>query len=231
MQHHRLVVPPLAMLAALLAAPAILEAAAPPAGPGQAPVAAPRAIECHCRANGRAYQLGDRVCLPTPSGHRVAECRMVQNVTSWSFGGEDCSVSAGLGRCSSGAAPTATATRLNRPLTSGPASCGSAFLLAGGVGHGPSQPRRPDRRASCYCCSFTSVLAGIDAVRDPLRRWPATRRSAPPNCVGSGSSSPRSRPRHPAGDHDQPRWLRTLTPARTSRTAAAAPRPGTVARL
>lgn len=105
MQHHRLG-PQLAMLAALLAAPAILEAAAPPAGPGQAPVAAPRAIECHCRANGRAYQLGDRVCLSTPSGQRVAECRMVQNVTSWSFGSEDCSVSASLTLFQQDAAPT-----------------------------------------------------------------------------------------------------------------------------
>ena len=95
----------LAILAALLL-PAPLKAAAPPAGPGQAPVAAPRAIECHCRANGRAYQLGDRVCLPTPSGQRVAECRMVQNVTSWSFGGEDCSVSASLTLFQQGAAPT-----------------------------------------------------------------------------------------------------------------------------
>ena len=110
MQHRRLG-PPLAMLAALLAAPAILEAAAPPAGPGQAPVAAPRAIECHCRANGRAYQLGDRVCLQTPSGHRVAECRMSQNVTSWRFDGDDCSVSAGLDPSSSGAVPPAPAIR------------------------------------------------------------------------------------------------------------------------
>ena len=95
----------LAILAALLL-PAPLKAAAPPAGPGQAPVAAPRAIECHCRANGRAYQLGDRVCLPTPSGQRVAECRMVQNVTSWSFGSEDCSVSASLTLFQQDAAPT-----------------------------------------------------------------------------------------------------------------------------
>ena len=74
--------------------------------PGASAGGAPRAIECHCRANGRTYELGERVCLPTPSGQRVAECRMVQNVTSWSFGSEDCSVSASLTLFQQGAAPT-----------------------------------------------------------------------------------------------------------------------------
>lgn len=51
-------------------------------------------IECRCRANGRSYELGARVCLLTPSGYRVAECRMQQNVSSWTFGSEECSLSA-----------------------------------------------------------------------------------------------------------------------------------------
>jgi hypothetical protein len=51
-------------------------------------------IECRCRANGRTYELGARICLRTPSGYRVAECRMQQNVSSWTIGSEDCSVSA-----------------------------------------------------------------------------------------------------------------------------------------
>lgn len=50
---------------------------------------------CTCRAQGRSYQLGERVCLATPRGYRVAECRMQQNVTSWNISAEDCSVSAG----------------------------------------------------------------------------------------------------------------------------------------
>jgi hypothetical protein len=50
---------------------------------------------CRCRANGRSYELGERVCLKAPNGYRMAECRMVQNVTSWMFGSEDCVVSSG----------------------------------------------------------------------------------------------------------------------------------------
>jgi hypothetical protein len=68
------------------------------------PAAAPRAEgaspppghNCTCRANGRSYALGERVCLLGPAGYRVAECRMAQNVTSWVLGAEDCSLSAGL---------------------------------------------------------------------------------------------------------------------------------------
>jgi hypothetical protein len=70
--------------------------AAPAAGAGQTGVGAQRHIDCRCRANGRTYELGATVCLPTPAGHRVAECRMVQNVTSWRFAQEDCSVTARL---------------------------------------------------------------------------------------------------------------------------------------
>ena len=51
-------------------------------------------IECRCRANGKSYELGSRVCLSTPRGYRLAECRMQQNVTSWAIGKEDCSPTA-----------------------------------------------------------------------------------------------------------------------------------------
>ena len=60
--------------------------------PGQPPIH----IECRCRANGRTFALGEKVCLQTPSGYRVAECRMEQNVTSWSFAQEECMVNARL---------------------------------------------------------------------------------------------------------------------------------------
>ena len=83
-------------LAALLALEPGAISAAPAGAEGQAAPAAPRHIDCRCRANGRTYELGAKICLPTPKGHRVAECRMEQNVTSWKFAPEDCSVTAGL---------------------------------------------------------------------------------------------------------------------------------------
>lgn len=40
--------------------------------------------ECTCRGtDGRAYLLGERVCLRTSEGPRLAECAMVLNNTSW----------------------------------------------------------------------------------------------------------------------------------------------------
>jgi hypothetical protein len=84
----------LVVLAGLVLPWPVGAAAAPPSRPESAQAASPRTIDCRCRANGRTYELGQRVCLSTPSGHRVAECRMVQNVTSWAVAQEDCSVSA-----------------------------------------------------------------------------------------------------------------------------------------
>jgi hypothetical protein len=53
-------------------------------------------IKCACRANGRDYELGQRVCLKTPTGLRIAECRMSQNVTTWAVQSESCDVNAEL---------------------------------------------------------------------------------------------------------------------------------------
>ena len=80
----------------LLVTASVFAPAVVPAAPATTPdgSTAPHRIECRCRANGQSYELGSRVCLRTPAGYRVAECRMVQNVTSWSFGREDCSVTA-----------------------------------------------------------------------------------------------------------------------------------------
>lgn len=100
----------LAILPGLLLPLPALGAAAPIGGSDHAQAGSPRAIDCRCRANGRTYELGQRVCLPTPSGHRVAECRMVQNVTSWSFDQEDCSLSARLTTFQKGQATTASAS-------------------------------------------------------------------------------------------------------------------------
>lgn len=79
-----------------LAAPVLCLALAPAARaePATAQAANPH-INCTCRANGRSYHIGERVCLTTPAGKRVAECRMQQNVTSWTLGPEDCAETAG----------------------------------------------------------------------------------------------------------------------------------------
>ena len=68
------------------------DANAPPPFPGW------HDIKCACRANGRSYELGQHVCLKTPSGYRVAECRMSQNVMSCAMQTDSCDVSAGLPR-------------------------------------------------------------------------------------------------------------------------------------
>lgn len=63
----------------------------------QAPGAPPGRHPCTCRAHGRSYGLGERACILSPAGWRIAECRMAQNVTSWALSGEACEVSAGRG--------------------------------------------------------------------------------------------------------------------------------------
>jgi hypothetical protein len=47
-------------------------------------------LDCYCRAQGRTYAVGDRVCLRTAQGPRIAECEMVLNVTSWGFTERPC---------------------------------------------------------------------------------------------------------------------------------------------
>ena len=54
---------------------------------------ATRPIDCRCRANGQSFSLGERTCLLTPDGYRLAKCRMVQNVTSWQVEVDGCVVS------------------------------------------------------------------------------------------------------------------------------------------
>lgn len=68
-----------------------LLAATVPGGAARAegPVHGP---DCKCRANGIYYRMGERACIGTAEGPRTAECRMVQNVTSWSVTGEGCVV-------------------------------------------------------------------------------------------------------------------------------------------
>jgi hypothetical protein len=54
------------------------------------------AADCTCRAQGRDFQLGERACLTTPNGARLATCGMVLNNSSWEFSEMSCTVSAVL---------------------------------------------------------------------------------------------------------------------------------------
>lgn len=52
------------------------------------------AADCTCRAQGRDFHHGDRVCLAGPGGPRLATCGMSQNVASWIRSDDPCTVSA-----------------------------------------------------------------------------------------------------------------------------------------
>jgi hypothetical protein len=47
-------------------------------------------LNCMCRAQGRLFELGEKICLRTADGPRMAECRMVTNVTSWGMTERPC---------------------------------------------------------------------------------------------------------------------------------------------
>ncbi len=47
-------------------------------------------LDCYCRAQGRIFAPGESICLRTFEGGRMAECRMVTNVMSWSDTGQPC---------------------------------------------------------------------------------------------------------------------------------------------
>lgn len=66
----------LVLLALLAGTPA---AAQPAQAPGHNP------IDCYCRAAGRTFAQGETVCLKTPEGPRLAQCRMEINVMSWAI--------------------------------------------------------------------------------------------------------------------------------------------------
>jgi hypothetical protein len=57
----------------------------------------PAYADCICRAPGRVFQLGERACLRTPQGSRLAICGMVLNNTSWLFSDVPCPVTSGTG--------------------------------------------------------------------------------------------------------------------------------------
>lgn len=53
----------------------------------------PAAADCTCRAGGRDYEHGQRICLNGPDGPRLATCGMSQNVASWIRSEDPCTVS------------------------------------------------------------------------------------------------------------------------------------------
>jgi hypothetical protein len=46
--------------------------------------------DCYCWAHGRKYGAGQRTCLRTPVGMRMALCDRVINLMSWSPSDEPC---------------------------------------------------------------------------------------------------------------------------------------------
>ena len=54
----------------------------------QAPTHNP--LDCYCRAQGRMFAPGEKVCLKTADGPRLAQCRMEINVMSWSLSEAPC---------------------------------------------------------------------------------------------------------------------------------------------
>jgi hypothetical protein len=71
-----------ALLGLLLAAPAGAHEM-PMSKSVQAPDHNP--LECYCRAQGRMFAPGEKVCLKTAEGPRLAQCAMETNVMSWSL--------------------------------------------------------------------------------------------------------------------------------------------------
>jgi hypothetical protein len=46
--------------------------------------------DCYCRTQDRIVAEGEMACMATPSGWRMAECRMEINVMSWGFTDQPC---------------------------------------------------------------------------------------------------------------------------------------------
>jgi hypothetical protein len=74
-------------LSLLLAAPvAALDEPLPHRGHiHQAQVPDHNPLDCYCRAQGRIFAPGEKICLKTAEGPRLAQCRMEVNVMSWSI--------------------------------------------------------------------------------------------------------------------------------------------------
>jgi len=103
----------LVLLAAFLMASAAAAQEAPPAGGGpDSPRGLPpenfstsphrgvidgsgRTIPCRCRFNGKAYRLGEIVCMTTHVGTVLTRCDIFENNTSWIPSRQPCVPDAG----------------------------------------------------------------------------------------------------------------------------------------
>jgi hypothetical protein len=54
-----------------------------------------RVIPCRCRFNGKAYQLGEIVCMRTHVGTVLTRCDIFGNNTSWMPSRQPCEPDAG----------------------------------------------------------------------------------------------------------------------------------------
>ena len=54
-----------------------------------------RVIPCRCRFNGKAYQLGEIVCMRTHVGTVLTRCDIFENNTSWMPSRQPCEPAAG----------------------------------------------------------------------------------------------------------------------------------------
>ncbi|WP_262271598.1 MULTISPECIES: hypothetical protein [Microvirga] len=68
---------------ALVAAAPVLGHETPSSQTAQAPVHNP--LDCYCRAQGRMFAVGEKVCLKTAEGPKLAQCQMEVNVMSWTI--------------------------------------------------------------------------------------------------------------------------------------------------
>jgi len=95
-----------------LAPPALAQQGAPGDGANQAPRGLPpanwpgsphhavtdgwgRTIPCRCRFNGKAYRLGEIVCMRTHVGTVLTRCDIIENNTSWIPSSQPCEPDAG----------------------------------------------------------------------------------------------------------------------------------------
>jgi hypothetical protein len=53
--------------------------------PQQAQAPGHNPLDCYCRAQGKMFAPGEKVCLKTADGPRLAQCQMEINVMSWSL--------------------------------------------------------------------------------------------------------------------------------------------------
>ncbi|QRM30675.1 hypothetical protein [Microvirga sp. VF16] len=69
-------------LSLIAAAPALAHEV-PMSHTAQAPAHNP--LDCYCRAQGKMFAPGEKVCLKTAEGPKLAQCQMEINVMSWSI--------------------------------------------------------------------------------------------------------------------------------------------------